>query len=596
VSANRIRRCLLLGAGIALSLYRINAFAECKVERLLLMPLTMVGTQPLVTVRLNGIDARLLVDTGSVYTLVSPEAAKRAGLSVGFAPARLWLQGLGGGVRPGMAIVKEFGISNQTIKRVEVLVYGDRLSRNGVDGILGQNFLRLGDLEMDLANGVARLFKTTGCEHANLAYWSGSAQYGELAISATDLQSTQIIADGQVNGTDIRVMFDSGASTSSLTLPAAERAGITPQSPGVTSGGLQGGVGSALRDSWIAPFKSFKLNTEEIQNTHLRIADLGPLQQQADMLLGADFFLSHHIFIAYRLRKLFFTYNGGRVFDLSVRAPLQASAIPATSSAPAPADSPAENAADIDRRAAALVARNDLPAAIADFGRAIAAEPGNAVYHFHRGQALARSGETGLALADVDEALRLRPDLVDALMFRAQLRVRAGNLNAASTDFAAAEASAPGRYELPLDEARAYMGAGHYPLALAVLDRWIDAHPQDERHYEAMSARCLVRGMLGRELDAALADCNSARRHLSSNSQVLYNRGIVQLRRKQYDKALSDFNDTLEIQPRFASAIYARGLARIGMGDRTAGEADLQAALAMEPRVGSLFLDVDLGP
>jgi regulator of sirC expression with transglutaminase-like and TPR domain len=70
----------------------------------------------------------------------------------------------------------------------------------------------------------------------------------------------------------------------------------------------------------------------------------------------------------------------------------------------------------------------------------------------------------------------------------------------------------------------------------------------------------------------------------------------VQLRRKQYDKALSDFNDTLEIQPRFASAIYARGLARIGMGDRTAGEADLQAALAMEPRVGSLFLDVDLGP
>jgi tetratricopeptide (TPR) repeat protein/predicted aspartyl protease len=590
VYANRTRRFLLLGAGIALSLYHIDATAECKVERLLLMPLTMVGTQPLVNVKLNGVDARLLLDTGSTYTLVSPQAAKRAGLNVGFAPALLWLQGIGGGVRPGMATVKEFGISNQTIKRVEVLVYGDRLSRNGVDGILGQNFLRLGDLEMDLANGVARLFKTTGCEHTNLAYWSGSTPHGELTIRPTDNRATQIIADGQVNGTDIRVMFDSGASTSSLTLQAAERAGITPQSPGVTSGGLQGGVGSALRDSWIAPFKSFKLNTEDIQNTHLRIADLGLLQHEADMLLGADFFLSHHIFIAYRLRKLFFTYNGGRVFDLSVHA------APAAAPAATAADTPPENAADIDRRAAALLARNDLPAAIADFGRAIAAEPGNALYHFHRGQAFARSGDSGQALVDVDEALRLQPDLPDALMFRAMLQIHAGDLAAARTDFAAAEASAPGRFELPLAEARAYLDAGDYPLALTVLDRWIDAHGGDERRYEAMSARCLVRGMLGRELDAALSDCNAARRQLSGNSQVLYNRGIVQLRRRQYEPALADFNEALKLQPSLARAIYARGLARIGKGDGTAGDADLQAALAMEPGVGSLFHEVDLGP
>jgi tetratricopeptide (TPR) repeat protein/predicted aspartyl protease len=583
---------------MALSLCAINASAECKIERLLLMPLTMVGTQPLVTVKLNGMDARLLVDTGSVFTLVSPEAAKRAGLIIGMAPDRLWLQGIGGSVRPGLAMVKEFGIGSQTIKRVEVLVYGDRLSRNGVDGILGQNFLHLGDLELDLANGVARLFKTSGCEHANLAYWSNASQVMELDIRSTDNGATQIIADAQVNGNDIHVMFDSGASTSSLTLHAAEHAGITPASPGVTPGGIQSGVGNASRDSWIAPFKSFKLASEEISNTHLRIADLGELPQGADMLLGADFLLSHHIFIAYRLRRLFYTYNGGKVFDLSIRGPAQAAAAPPISSAPAAPAIPvsAQDAADIDRRAAALVARNDLPAAIAEFGRAIAAAPDNAVYHFHRGQALARAGETQQALVDVDEALRLQPDLSDALMFRAQLRIRGGNFDGARSDFAAAEASAPGRSELSLEEATAYAVTGRYPLALDLLDRWITAHPDDERRYDAMSTRCQVRGMLGRELDEALSDCNSARRHVSANSQVLYSRGIVQLRRKQYDKAISDFNDTLELQPRLARARYARGLARIGKGDRTGGDADLQAALAMEPRVGSVFRDVDLGP
>jgi len=107
--------------------------------------------------------------------------------------------------------------------------------------------------------------------------------------------------------------------------------------------------------------------------------------------------------------------------------------------------------------------------------------------------------------------------------------------------------------------------------------------------------RCLVRGMLGKDLDAALADCNSAKREASSNYEFLYSRGIVQLRRKEYVKAIADLSDTIERQPRFARAIYARGLAKMGHGDRTGGEADLQAALAIDPRVARVFRDVDLG-
>jgi tetratricopeptide (TPR) repeat protein len=417
-----------------------------------------------------------------------------------------------------------------------------------------------------------------------------------MDIRATDLRSTEVIGRAQVNGTDIRVMFDSGAGLSGLSLHAAERAGITPQSVGVTPGGIRFGVGSAMHDSWIAPFKSFKVDTEEIQNTHLRISDMGVMPQNVDMLLGADFFLSHHIFISYKQRKLFFTYNGGPVFDLSVHHGAAAAASAAISSQPtAPVAASAENAADIDRRGAASVARGDLPGAIADFGRAIDAEPGNPLYHLHRGEARASAGEVEPALADADEALRLQPELTDALIFRARLRLRAQHFEDARADFAAAEASAPGRYELPLQEATAYAGAGHFPLALELLNRWIAAHPEDERRYDAMNERCLVRGMLGIDLDAALSDCNAVRRHVSANSQILFNRGIVQLRRKQYDKAISDFNDTLDLQPRLARARYARGLARIAKGDRSGSE-DLQAALALEPSVAKLFRDVDLGP
>jgi tetratricopeptide (TPR) repeat protein/predicted aspartyl protease len=570
-----------------------SAWAECRMEAILTLPITMAGLQPLVTVKLDGTEAHMLMDTGSFFSFVTPEAAKRANLNVGFAPEGLRIQGLGGEARPDKATVQDFTVGKQTLHRVDLLVYGDRFSANGVDGILGQNFLRLANVEIDLANGIARLIKTTGCEHANLAYWAGSKPVSVLDILATDLNAPHIVAPAQVNGTDIRVMFDTGASSSHLSLRAAEKAGITPQSPGVVPGGLRFGLGSAARDSWIAPFKSFKLDAEETLNTRIRIGDLGALPREVDMLLGADFFLSHHVFIDYGERRLFFTYNGGPVFDLSVRGAV-ASGAPAAGSVPTAAAT--ASAADLDRRAEASLARGELPAAIEDFGLAIAAEPGNAQYHLHRAQARTRSGDVREGLADLDEALGLQPNLTEALMLRAEIRIRNNNLDGARADFAAAESGAPGRYELPLQEAGAYTATARYPLALDLLDRWIAAHPQDERLYDALGERCLVRGMLDKDLDAALSDCNSARRHDSGNSQVLYNRGIVQLRRREYAKAIADLNDTLELQPHLPRALYARGLAEIGKGDKAAGDADLQAAVALEPRVARLFRDVNLGP
>ena len=593
----RLRQFVIAGTAAFLAARASHAAADCKMQAILDLPITMSGAKPLVTVKLNGMEAHLVMDTGSTFSVLSPETAKRAGLSVGPAPPYLVMEGVGGSARPDLTTVKELGVGSQTLKRVAMLVYGDRLSNGGIDGILGQDFLRLGDIEIDLANGRARLFKITSCEHANLAYWANVGQGGELDIRRTDEHSPMVIGYGQVNGSNIGVMIDSGSDLSALSLHAANRAGITPQSPGVTPGGIRYGVGSGMRDSWIAPFKAFKLDTEEVQNTHLRIADLGLLPLGVDMLLGADFLLSHHVFISYRLSKLFFTYNGGPVFDLNGprSAPSGAATAAASSRPTAPTTTGVENAADIDRHAEASEARGDLPAAIADFGRAIEADPGNALYHLHRGQARARAEDVPSALADADEALRLQPAFTDALMFRGRLRLHTGHFNEAGADFAAAEASAPARYELPLEEASLYSAAGRYPRALELLNRWIAAHPNDERRYDAMSQRCLVRGMLGIDLDAALADCNTVRRHVSSNSQVLFNRGIVQLRRKQYDKAIADFNDTLELQPRLARATYARGLARLAKGDRS-GAADLQAALALEPKVAQEFRDVDLGP
>ena len=77
----------------------------------------------------------------------------------------------------------------------------------------------------------------------------------------------------------------------------------------------QRGIGRRMIPSWLAPVASFKIGDEEVRNTRLRIAAMS--LPNTDMLLGADFFLSHRVYVANSQHRIYFTYNGGPVFNLA---------------------------------------------------------------------------------------------------------------------------------------------------------------------------------------------------------------------------------------------------------------------------------------
>ena len=96
------------------------------------------------------------------------------------------------------------------------------------------------------------------------------------------------------------------------------------------------------------PFANFKLGDEQVTNFKLMMGDYG-LDGSADMLIGADFFISHRVLISYSQHKLYFTYTGGPVFDMKL--PPNAGAATATSAPSAGAGAPMD--ADSYFRAAA---------------------------------------------------------------------------------------------------------------------------------------------------------------------------------------------------------------------------------------------------
>jgi len=587
-SLMRGKSILLAFAALGLAASAGPAAAACKLGKLAELPVTMQGLAPIVSAKINGADVRLIADSGAFFSMLTPGAAARLGLRVGSTPFGLRVMGVTGEAQTGLTTVKEFTALGFPIKDVQFLVSGGSIGFEA-DGLLGRNMLAVRDVEFDLANGVIRLFRPEGCANADLAYWS-DGRSDSVADLITSDRSTEIIAEASVNGSRVKALFDTGAPVSILTERAAGWSGVKPDGPGVRDGGLTGGVGRRSVRTWVAPFQSFKIGGEEIKNTQLRFGDIE--LETAEMLIGADFFLSHRVYISNSQHKIYFTYNGGPVFRLErasggAAAPAQtpAGAAPATPASGGPTDrytDAPKDAADYSRRGAAFAARQDFVDAVADFTHAAELEPKNPRHLHDRGLARLQNHQPVLAMSDLDQALALKPDDVPSLMLRGRLRLSAKDETGAHADFDAAARLDP---TTRLVAADAYEAADLLDAAIAQLDPWIAANPKDDRLVAALNNRCWARALLGRELDMALADCNAALKLNPQTIGLLDSRGLVHLRLGQFDRAIADYTGALRQQPKNAWSLYGRGIAELRKGMKAESDADLKAAAALAPKL-----------
>jgi tetratricopeptide (TPR) repeat protein/predicted aspartyl protease len=580
----------------------------CKIGKIAELPATMIDMHPMVTAQINGVDASFIVDSGAFYSMLSPAAAAEFKLNSYPAPFGLFVRGTGGSASVSVAKVKVFTLAGVPIHNVEFLVGGGDTGGGSV-GLLGQNVLRIGDVEYDLAKGAIRLIREEGCKNVNLAYWvTGTSQpFSMMDIQWTTPQSPHTTGTATINGVNIRVMFDTGAYTSVLSERAAERAGVRVDSPGVTDAGYTRGIGQHLVKSWIAPFASFKLGDEEIRNTRLRIGEPGI--DTADMLIGADFFLSHRVYVSSKQHKLFFTYNGGAVFNLKPSpAPDPASMPPSAAvAAPAPDAPPTESAPDepkdaaaYSRRGSAFAARRDFQHAIADLTQACELAPDEPNYFYERGIARRDSGQPIPAQADFDQAIKIKFDHVPALAARAELRLQNGDAAAAVPDLDAADQAAAREADVRLRLGLDYQHAGLMPQSVAQLDLWIAAHGDDARLGEALGNRCWAKALLGQDLKTALTDCNSALGRIgkknAGSAAILLGRGVVRLRLGDYDKSIADFDAVLALRPRSAWSLYGRGIAKIRRSKAAEGQADMTAAADVWPSIADDFAKRGITP
>lgn len=547
------------------------AAAACVFKKVAELPVTMSGLRPLVPVKINGVQSRFLADSGAFMSTITWKAATDAGVR-GRGTLK-GVQGVSGEAAVDVGVANSFELAGIPFGSVTLLIGADVIGGDAA-GLLGQNFLGQLDVEYDLANGVIRLFKADGCDDAFLAYWATDKRAGMLPMAARSRRKPDIIVTAAVNGEPIRALLDTGASVSMLRLSAASRAGIKTSSEGVHSTDALLGISGRSVQTWLAPVASFAFGDEEVRNTRLRISDVN--LEDADMIIGADFFLSHRVFVSNSQRRLYFTYNGGPVFRLDGGPPTLSAA----------GETPTD-ASGYARRGAAFAARRDYDSALADYAKAIALEPQASAHHAGRALVYLTLQKRDLAMKDLDEAIRLAPDDDGLHMQRARLRLAGKDPAGAQADVDATLGRL-GPDELRLRElAVMFRDAGYFREAVGYYDRWIATHADHKLLDEFMNARCWARGLWGQELDQALRDCDAALRRRPHDAEYLDSRGLVRLRLGQLDAAIADYDDALRSSPQAAWTRYARGLARRRKGLVAEGDADMAAALKLAPDVAA---------
>lgn len=319
---DRLRPPLLSVAAIFVAVVAPPAHARCHVGKLAAIPVAIDNNQLLARGAIDGHAVRVLIDTGSNMSLIWRSAAERLGLRLIGAPRRR-LFGLGGESRVDETLVEDLQVETFTVKGLRIPVAGDRPS--SVDFILGEDFLSRDSVEFDVRHGVVRTMKTAGCTPAELPYWSKNYSMADLAASPRDAQAIRVTV--VLNGHAVRAQIDSGSSVSLIAKSVADSIGVHY----VSTGAELVGIGNRSLQIWIADVQSFKLGDESINNTQLCVAQIGkyqtmgrigsripvPAVPKPDMLLGMDFLRSHRILVDNATRKMVFTYEGGRVFQLS---------------------------------------------------------------------------------------------------------------------------------------------------------------------------------------------------------------------------------------------------------------------------------------
>lgn len=225
------------------------------------------------------------------------------------------------------------------------------------------------------------------------------------------------------------------------------------------------------------------------------------------------------------------------------------------------------------RKGIELAEQKQFDAAIAEFTKAIQADPGNARYYRNRGSAYRQAGRFPEAVSDFSKAIQVAPKDPLGYFERGQTLVAQNQFEPALADLDKALELKPGDGNTLKFRGFVWVGRTEWDKAIVDFTASIEKNPTDPQSFErrayayrslAVSAARSDPALSAKNFDAAIADYNKAIELKADYSEYWNKRGYTYSLMQQYEKAIPDYEQALKLNPNDIDTPqrlqYARGM------------------------------------
>ena len=255
----------------------------------------------LVPAAMNAHPAAMLLDTGAESSTVTPDIAAQLALQPSDARPRV-LRGIAGDVTSRAVRLQQLDLGGQMLARDVPLDVTTIPPFPGVSppvaGLLGADLLTRYEVELDAPNERLTLYTARNC--AGYAPWP----WPEAVVVPFRKRGAGLpIITARINGRAVTALVDTGARTTLIRRETAISLGVTAEEidGGRTSNGA--GIGNTGVQFHQHRFAEFGV-PGDVQRDF--VANVGTLNLPGvEMLLGADFLATRHVWISYATGRIF---------------------------------------------------------------------------------------------------------------------------------------------------------------------------------------------------------------------------------------------------------------------------------------------------
>jgi tetratricopeptide (TPR) repeat protein len=188
------------------------------------------------------------------------------------------------------------------------------------------------------------------------------------------------------------------------------------------------------------------------------------------------------------------------------------------------------------------------------FSDMIKANPKDVRAYAHRAAALVWKGDVDAALQDFDEAIRLNPKAAPPWNARGSAWYKKEQFDKAISDYDKAIELEPKYVEAYANRASAWYAKKQFAKAVSDFDKAIELEP---KFVDAYASRALAWVDLNQP-DKAIKDYDEVIRLDPSFVEAFSNRGVCWRQKKQFDKALRDYDAALQLDPKSITALNSK--------------------------------------